>query len=84
VTRYSGRLLLATSETGAEGMPTCNPFPREDGLCSYAHIDANGVLKRSSFDTEGVPIGVDGLMPALAKLNEQTRRSHETMEKLRL
>jgi MoaA/NifB/PqqE/SkfB family radical SAM enzyme len=71
VTRYSGGLPLAISETGADGMPTCNPLPRETGLRSYAHVDANGVLKRSSFHTEGVAIGTGGLLSALTKLNQQ-------------
>jgi MoaA/NifB/PqqE/SkfB family radical SAM enzyme len=71
VTRYSGDLTLAISETGADGMPTCNPLPRETGLRSYAHVDANGVLKRTSFHTEGVPIGAGGLLSALTKLNQQ-------------
>jgi MoaA/NifB/PqqE/SkfB family radical SAM enzyme len=71
VARYSGGLTLAISETGASGMPTCNPLPRETGLRSYAHVDANGVLKRSSFHTEGILIGSGGLLSALAKLDQQ-------------
>ena len=71
VTRYSGGLNLAISENGAEGMHTCNPLPRETGLRSYAHIDAAGVLKRTSYHTDGVAIGAGGLMSALTKLNQQ-------------
>ncbi len=71
VTRYSGRLPLAISETGADGMATCNPLPRETGLCAYAHVAANGVLKRTSFHTEGVPIGAGGLLSALTDLDQQ-------------
>jgi MoaA/NifB/PqqE/SkfB family radical SAM enzyme len=73
VRRYSGGIRLAVSETGAEGMPTCNPLPHETGLRAYAHIDANGVLKRTSFDSEGVAIGGEGVLPALCQLHKETR-----------
>jgi len=66
---------LAVSERGAEGMPTCNPFVKEAGLYAYAHVDAHGVLKRTSYDGEGVAIGPDGILSALTKLHFQTRTS---------
>ncbi len=71
VTHYSGGLTLAISETGAAGMPICNPLPRELGLRSYAHVDASGVLKPTSFHTAGVVIGPGGLLSALTKLKQQ-------------
>ena len=71
VTRYSGSLTLTISDAGTDGLPTCNPLQREEGLSSYAHVDANGVLKRTSFDAAGVPIGADGFLSALTKLNQQ-------------
>ena len=71
VRRYSGGHRLAVTETGAEGMPTCNPLPHETGLRAYAHIDANGVLKRTSFDTGGIAIGCEGVLPALCQLHEE-------------
>jgi MoaA/NifB/PqqE/SkfB family radical SAM enzyme len=49
-------LRLAISEAGASGFPTCDPLVKEKGLRSYAHIDASGVLKQSSFDRSGVQI----------------------------
>jgi len=73
VSRYSGCLRLAVSETSAEGMPACDPLPRETGLRAYAHIDANGVVKGSSFDSDGVAIGRDGVLAALCQLHSQTR-----------
>jgi MoaA/NifB/PqqE/SkfB family radical SAM enzyme len=73
VRRYSGGIRLAVSETGAEGMPTCNPLPNETGLRAYAHIDANGVLKRTSFDSEGVAIAGEGVLTALCQLHKDTR-----------
>lgn len=65
---YRGSVPLATSEAGADGMPTCDPLEREGGLRAYAHIDAAGVLKRSSFDRAGVLINHDGMMHALRLL----------------
>jgi MoaA/NifB/PqqE/SkfB family radical SAM enzyme len=71
VRRYRGRLPLSISEASAEGFPTCNPLVAETGLRAYAHIDASGVLKRSSYDSWGVFIGADGVMSALTKLETQ-------------
>jgi sulfatase maturation enzyme AslB (radical SAM superfamily) len=68
VRSYSAGMPLTVSETGADGLPTCNPFPQETGIHAYAHIDAAGVLKRSSYATDGVAIGVEGVMRALAML----------------
>ena len=73
VGRYSSDMRLAVSERGSEGMPTCNPFVNETGLRAYAHVDAHGVLKRTSYEREGVIIGPDGIMSALAQLHHQTR-----------
>jgi MoaA/NifB/PqqE/SkfB family radical SAM enzyme len=72
VRRYSGAIRLAISERGAEDMPTCNPFRNETGLRAYAHVDAYGVLKRTSYDRAGVPIGSDGVMRSLHQLHDQT------------
>jgi hypothetical protein len=71
VRAYQGTVRLAVSEAGAEGLPTCNPTPRETGLRAYAHIDAAGMLKESSYNRWGVPIGSDGVMAALALLRQR-------------
>ena len=65
---YHGSVPLFVSEGGAEGLPTCNPLNRETGLAAFAHIDASGVLKRTSYDTSGVQIRESGVMAALDKL----------------
>jgi MoaA/NifB/PqqE/SkfB family radical SAM enzyme len=65
---YSGNVPLTVSEHGAEGLPVCNPLPEECGVRVFAHIDASGVLKRSSFDDHGVRIGSTGIMGALEEL----------------
>lgn len=68
VSLYQGTVPLAVSEAGADGLPTCNPLLGETGLRAYAHIDASGVLKRSSYETNGVVIGDSGVMRALSAL----------------
>jgi sulfatase maturation enzyme AslB (radical SAM superfamily) len=68
VNSYQGTIPLSVSEAGAAGLPTCEPLVQETGLRAYAHIDATGVLKRSSYDETGVPIGPDGVMQALETL----------------
>jgi len=68
VKNYRGAVPLAVSEGGAEGLPTCNPFEHEIGLASFAHIDALGVMKRTSYDTSGIKIYEDGVITALNKL----------------
>lgn len=74
VESYSGGIRLAVSEMGADGMPTSDPFEKETGLLSYAHIDASGVLKASSYSLDGVPIDTKGVLAALAEL----RNHHHT------
>lgn len=68
VTLYRGKVPLTVSEDGAQGLPTSDPCPGEIGLRAYAHIDASGVLKRSSYDRDGVAIAADGVMRALKML----------------
>lgn len=68
VSTYRGPIRLSISETGVEGMPACNPLPGEKGLRAFAHIDAAGVLKRSSYEDTGSSIGPDGVMAAIRVL----------------
>jgi MoaA/NifB/PqqE/SkfB family radical SAM enzyme len=72
VSIYRGAVPLTVSEAGADGLPTCDPLAGEAGLRAYAHIDASGILKRSSYENDGMAIGDDGVMPALNAL--RTRR----------
>ncbi len=69
---YDGPVPLTVSEAGSEGLPIVNLLPKETGLRAYAHIDASGILKRSSYDTYGVPIGAGGVMEALELLQSLT------------
>lgn len=68
VNSYRGMIPLSVSEAGAAVLPTCDPLADETGLRAYAHIDASGVLKRSSYDQAGIPIGAGGVMQALNTL----------------
>jgi len=74
VTRYKGGVPITISQAGADGLPVCNPLAGESGVRAYAHIDASGNLKRSSFDHDGVPIGAGGLMRALSLLGQKEVR----------
>lgn len=65
---YRGAIPLCISEDSSQGVPTCQPFPSEIGLRAYAHIDASGVVKRSSFDLYGVKLQGEGVMSALEQL----------------
>ena len=61
------------SESDADGFPTCEPLPEERGIRAYAHIDAMGTLKASSFHETGVRIDCEGLMKAVAQLSRELK-----------
>jgi hypothetical protein len=69
---FHGNIRLSISEVDAVGLPIYNPLPQEKGLLSYAHIDASGILKRSSFAPTGVPIGSSSISSALIALDLMT------------
>ncbi len=68
VANYRGKVRLAVSEAGASGLPTCDPLPDERGLQAYAHIDASGMLRASSYSPVGANIGAAGVLSALQSL----------------
>lgn len=68
VSNYRGKVRLAVSEAGAAGLPTCDPLPDERGLQAYAHIDASGMLRTSSYSPVGAKIGDAGVLSALKRL----------------
>lgn len=68
VHQYKGTVPLTISDLGVDVLPLCNPLPKERGVQAYAHIDATGFLKRTSYDFHGVKIGPDGVINALGKL----------------
>jgi hypothetical protein len=80
---YQGKVPLTISETSAKGLLTPS-FAGEIGLRAYAHIDAHGVLKRSSYDRAGIEIGDAGVMHAIQQLeNLPEERPNEDLEWLR-
>jgi MoaA/NifB/PqqE/SkfB family radical SAM enzyme len=76
VEAYRGSLRLCINEEDAEGFRTCDPVEAERGLRAYAHIDAVGALKSSSYDETGVPIGVGGVLSALDQLAYSLAENH--------
>ena len=68
VSEYRGTVRLAVSEAGASGLPTCDPLPNERGLQAYAHIDASGTLRASSYAKVGAKIEDTGVLSALNRL----------------
>ena len=78
VYNYRGKVRLAVSEAGASGLPTCDPFPDERGLQAYAHIDASGVLRASSYSPTGAQIGDTGVLSALQRLRNTFEIKRET------
>jgi len=71
IANYRGLLPLSISETGANGITACRPFATEDGLRAHAHVDASGILKRCSYDDDGVIISERGIMTALCRLRQR-------------
>lgn len=78
VFNYRGKVRLAVSEAGASGLPTCDPLPYERGLHSYAHIDASGLLRPSSYSPIGEKIGSEGVLSALDQLKNSDEIKQET------
>jgi hypothetical protein len=56
----------------------CDPLPDERGLQAYAHIDASGMLRASSYSTVGVKIGDAGILSALKRLRNTFEINRET------
>ena len=72
VSAYRKPLRISMSDLSVANFSTCDPFRNETGVRAYAHIDADGTLKRSSYDLNGVPIE-ESIVEALQQLEHQTR-----------
>jgi len=68
IASYTGPISLSTSANATLIAPIAEPLPNERGLRSYAHIDAGGVVRTSSYSQQGVSIGEEGVMAALTGL----------------
>jgi len=71
VIKYRGPVPLSISESSAAGLPISDPFAAEPALDKYAHIDAMGTLKLTSFENTGIPI-IGTVMAALSQLRSLT------------
>lgn len=78
VSSYRGKVRLAVSEAGASGLPTCDPLPDERGLQAYAHIDASGMLRASSYSPACVKIENADVLSALKRLRNTFEIKRET------
>lgn len=67
---YSGETRLTISDIGLESNFICNPLSMESGLNAYAHIDALGFLKSSSYSNIGQQIGDKSILEAIQLLKE--------------
>lgn len=67
---YGGETRLTISDIGLESNFICNPLSRESGLNAYAHIDALGFLKASSYSNSGQQIGEKSILDVLQLLRE--------------
>ncbi len=65
---YKGPLKLCINESSAEGFQTCDPMTRERGLRAFAHIDATGIVRPSSYSETGVQLKECGVIHALDQL----------------
>lgn len=68
---YRGSLQLSISSAHSELVRNQPPLPSESEEIAFAHIDANGILKRCSFDSDGQIISDKGVVHAFNKLIEE-------------
>jgi pyruvate-formate lyase-activating enzyme len=69
--RYRGPVPLALGAGDTGSLPTAVPLPRETGLRSYAHIDASGTVRRTSYDVLGERVDEGGIMAAIDRLEQK-------------
>ena len=67
---YRGETRLTISDIGLESNFICNPLSMETGINAYAHIDALGFIKGSSYSNIGQQIGDKSILEALQLLKE--------------
>lgn len=71
ISSYKGAMRLSSSAENAEAFAADLALKKEPKWLAFAHIDASGELKNSSFDFNGVKIGSNGFESAFASLNKQ-------------
>jgi MoaA/NifB/PqqE/SkfB family radical SAM enzyme len=71
VLRYHGTIRLSVSDEGARDLPIAEPFAGQPSIERYAHIDASGVLRPTSFSSSGVVIGDDSFLNSYQRLRRE-------------
>jgi len=77
VANYKGKVRLSISSGYKDMVDSLIALENEPAHLAFAHIDANGILKRTSFDKHGCDIGSEGVLAAFAKLslNKESEQS---------
>ncbi|MFE1296597.1 radical SAM protein [Streptomyces sp. NPDC058731] len=68
---YQGPVALTLAEGDTGSLPLAQPLPRETGLRAYAHVDASGTLRRTSYHLAGEPVDDRGILAALDRLQQK-------------
>jgi hypothetical protein len=71
IAEYGGPVPVALGEGDTGSLAIAQPLPREIGLHAYAHIDASGILRRTSYDPAGEPVDDRGVLAALDRLQQR-------------
>lgn len=74
IQNYKGKLQLAISADYQSVTENLNPLPHESPQFAYAHISADGLLKKTSFSKYGISITKDGVMAAFNRLYNNKER----------
>ncbi|MFE4824943.1 radical SAM protein [Streptomyces sp. NPDC056704] len=71
IAAYRGPVVLTLAEGDTGSLPTAHPLPGETGLRTYAHIDAAGTLRRTSYHPAGERVDDRGVIAALDRLQQK-------------
>jgi hypothetical protein len=71
IDEYRGPVPLTLGESDTGSLPIAAPLPKETGLRAYAHIDASGILRRTSYHSAGELVDDRGVVAALHRLQER-------------
>lgn len=72
VAAYKGNLQLSVSSSYASEFVSALPLGKESVEMAFSHIDAEGIVKRNSFESTGCKIDDLGFMAAFRLLNKDT------------
>lgn len=67
---YRGPVPIALGEGDTGRLPIAQPFPNETALRAYAHIDASGTVRRTSYDLAGESVDDRGVLAAVDRLQQ--------------